>query len=126
MEEVAKRVIEEKMVLAKIRLADATVEYQEAVWPWVTLQVTEAFHEATDFWCYGEYSEQTGEPTLRLRKIRTANGVTDVEDDGADVADEVDPMLDWLAQLTGEDYLGWIHVAIPGGHPEWVDEREVP
>lgn len=120
--------IDDQMASAEHTLHAAIATYQESVWPWVRAKVLDAFPEATECWFLGEYSEQTGELTLRLGSLWLQGvGVVGVGDETvADLADEVDPKLDWLATLTGEDYLGWVKVTLPDGGPEWVDEQEVP
>jgi hypothetical protein len=122
----------ERFEQAKQVLHAAIVGYQQAVLPYIAHKTRDAFPDATGCWCFGEYNDE-GTPVLRLRQVDGPHGVIanvdiagDQSDRIADLADELDPYLDWLIVLTGEDYLGWNLVSVPEGTVTWVglDEAE--
>jgi hypothetical protein len=94
----------------------------------VSAYVLAEFPHARQIRAYGEYAED-GSLRLRLLEVRgepdqlLASAEADDDEVAAafeELSDRVDPLLDWLAYLNGEDYLGEqvIDLVDPTGSPD--------
>lgn len=84
--------------------------FSTAIEAWVGRKLRAAYPTATKLIALGEYHED-GAIRLRTQRVIDAAGAAlgDVEDPTETfekLVDLIDPYLDWLADINGEDYLG--------------------
>lgn len=116
---------------AKKVLFAAIGTFAETVWPYVAARTAEVFPDAATLWCHGYFNEN-GDQVLRIQGVKIGAGRIVTIDDAADslslalndLADELDGDLDWVAELTGDDYARWVAVAIPSGDVTWLSDEE--
>lgn len=109
---------QQRLEEAQSRYHKAASEFSGAILQWVAATVTGRYPTAAKLVAYGDYDED-GARRLRLRQVfddagRTLGDVEEPTEAFDELADVVDPYLDWLAELNGDDYLGDQEIALGG------------
>ena len=105
-----------------VAAADSAIDraidrYTDAVCQAAAAHIAGELADATDIWCSGTLSDDTGETILQISKVRAGDVIFDASDLGdLEVAvGTLDRWLGRLAALTGDTYLGDHHIDVATG-----------